>query len=139
MILIGVDLVTCQGGMQLEADYFRSCLYSAQLRFSGGTLAELTYGKGEGLWQRSRYMEVRGDQGCLSFDGNQGCLVTATGEQAIAAAPRQGLFQKDTQWVVEHLLTGQPLYATPEASLYSLRVAAAMQRSVESGQRVGVD
>ena len=130
--------VTCQGRMQLDSAHFRSCLYSAQLRFCGGALAELTYGKGEGLWQRSRYIEVRGAEGCLSFDGNQGCLVTAAGEQSIAAAPRQGLFQKDTHWVVEHLLTGKPLYVQPEESLYSLRVAAAMQQSVESGQRVMV-
>lgn len=134
-----VDHVTCQGGLQpLGMDYFHSCLYSAQLRFCSGALAELTYGKGEGLWQRHRYIEIRGDQGYLSFDGNQGCLVTAAGEQEIATAPRQGLFKKDTQWVLDHLLEGKPLYVQPEESLYALQVAAALQQAVQTGRRVTV-
>jgi biliverdin reductase len=124
--------------MEPAADYFRSCLYSAQLRFCNGTLAELTYGKGEGLWRRSRYIEARGDQGCLTFDGNRGTLITSSGEQTITAAPRQGLFQKDTQWVMDHLLTDKRLYVQPEESLYSLRVATALQRAVELGRRVQV-
>ncbi|MEM7067161.1 MAG: Gfo/Idh/MocA family oxidoreductase [Cyanobacteria bacterium P01_B01_bin.77] len=134
-----VDYVACQGGLQpLGTDYFHGCLYSAQLRFCHGALAELTYGKGEGLWQRHRYIEIRGDQGYLSFDGNQGCLITAAGEQEIAAAPRQGLFKKDTQWVVDYLLKGKPLYVQPEESLYALQVAAALQQSVQTGERVAV-
>ncbi|MEM9265873.1 MAG: Gfo/Idh/MocA family oxidoreductase [Cyanobacteria bacterium P01_F01_bin.13] len=134
-----VDYVTCQGMVQPpNADYFRSCVYSAQLRFCNGTLAELTYGKGEGLWQRSRYMEVRGNHGCLTFDGNHGWLITAAGEQTITATPRQGLFQKDTDWVMAYLLEGTPLYVKPEESLYALRVAAALQRAVDVGERVTV-
>lgn len=134
-----VDHVTCQGMVQPSGlDYFRRCVYSAQLRFCNGTLAELTYGKGEGLWQRSRYIEVRGEDGCLTFDGNQGCLVTASGEQSITAAPRQGLFHKDTHGVVDHLLNGTPLYVQPEQSLYSLRVAAKLQQAMELGQRMTV-
>ena len=134
-----VDEVTCQGRVQpANASYFRSCLYSAQLRFANGTLAELTYGKGEGLWQRSRYIEVRGDRGCLTFDSNHGCLVTADGEQTLTAEPRQGLFQKDTAWVIDHLLKGKPMYVQPEESLYSLRVAAALQQAFESGDSVQV-
>ncbi len=134
-----VDHVTCQGRVQPpDSDCFRRCLYSAQLRFRSGVLAELTYGKGEGLWQRSRHIEVRGDQGCLTFDGNQGCLLTAAGEQNVAAAPRQGLFQKDTHWVVDHLVAGKPLYLQPEESLYALQVAAALERATHTGERVKV-
>ena len=134
-----VEDVTCQGRVQpANASYFRSCLYSTQLRFSNGTIAELTYGKGEGLWQRSRYIEVRGDRGCLTFEGNHGCLVTADGEQTITAAPRQGLFQKDTDWVMDCLLKGKPMYVQPEESLYSLQVAAALQQALEVGERVQV-
>lgn len=133
-----VGSVTCQESMQLASGYFRHCLYSAQLRFKSGILAELTYGKGEGLWQRSRYIEVRGDQGCLSFDGNQGCLITADGERSIAAAPRQGLFQKDTRWVIDHLIDGRPLYVEPQESVYALQVAAALEQAAQSGTRVAV-
>lgn len=134
-----VDYVTCQGGMQPPgADYFQTCLYSAQLRFCQGALAELTYGKGEGLWQRHRYIEVRGNRGYLSFDGNQGRLITAAGEQAIAAAPRQGLFKQDTQRVLDYLLEGKPLYVQPEESLYALQVATALQQAVQTGKRVTV-
>ena len=132
-----VDHVACQGMMwPPNEDYFSRCLYSAQLCFGNGTLVELTYGKGECLWQRSRYMEIRGDRGCLTFDGNQGCLITLAGEQSVTAAPRQGLFQKDTQCVVDHLTTGKPLYVRPEESVYSLQVAAALEQAVLSGQRV---
>ena len=133
-----VDHVSCQGRVQPDSAYFRSCLYSAQLQFCNGALVELTYGKGEGLWQRSRYIEVRGDQGCLTFNGNEGRLVTAAGEQSIAAAPRQGLFHKDTYWVIDHLTDGQPMYVQPEESLYSLKVAAALEQAVISGERVKV-
>lgn len=136
-----VETVVCQGGVQPpDTQYFYRCLYSAQLMFCNGTLAELTYGKGEGVWQRSRYIEVRGDRGCLVFDGNQGCLTTAQGEQIISAAPRQGLFHKDTQRVVDYLLRERQLYVTPAESVYSLKVAAALQRSVELGAtKVRVD
>ncbi|MEM6254212.1 MAG: Gfo/Idh/MocA family oxidoreductase [Cyanobacteria bacterium P01_D01_bin.156] len=134
-----VETVICQGGVQpTETDYFKRCLYSAQLQFCNGVQAELTYGKGEGLWQRNRYIEVRGDQGCLVFDGDQGCLTTACRKQTIGATPRQGLFRKDTQWVIEHLLKGTPLYVEPEESVYSLQVATALQRSVELGKKVAV-
>lgn len=132
-----VDQVTCQEKLQMvDADYFCRCLYSAQLHFANGALAELTYGKGEGLWQRSRYIEIRGDQGCLAFEGNQGGVVTASGERSIAAAPRQGLFEKDTHWVLDHLIDGRPMYVTPEESLYSLRVATALEQAVRRGERV---
>ncbi|MGD1949988.1 MAG: Gfo/Idh/MocA family protein [Leptolyngbyaceae cyanobacterium] len=134
-----VEHVSCQSMVQpSDPGYFRSCLYSAQLQFCNGTLAELTYGKGEGLWQRSRYIEVRGSQGCLTFNGNEGALVTTAGEQVIEAAPRQGLFQKDTQWVVEHLTAGTPMYVQPEESLYSLRVATALEQAVKAGRRITV-
>ncbi|MEM9806248.1 MAG: Gfo/Idh/MocA family oxidoreductase [Cyanobacteria bacterium P01_D01_bin.56] len=135
-----VKTVMCQGGIQPpDAEFFRTCLYSAQLQFCNGALAELTYGKGEGLWQRNRYIEIRGDRGCLVFDGNQGCLTTSQGAHPVSAAPRQGLFHKDTQWVAEHLVTGKPLYISPEESLYSLRVAAALQQSVNLGKKVSVE
>ncbi|NEQ53801.1 MAG: Gfo/Idh/MocA family oxidoreductase [Leptolyngbya sp. SIO3F4] len=136
-----VDYVTCQSRIQPDSEdpnYFCNCLYSAQLRFCNDTLVELTYGKGEGLWQRVRYIEVRGDQGCLTFDGNHGCLTTAHGKQMIEAAPRQGLFQKDTHWVIDHLISGKSMYVQPEDSLYSLRVAAALQQAVKLGERVRI-
>ena len=134
-----VEHVSCQGGVQpSESGYFHRCLYSSRLRFCNGTLAEVTYGKGEGLWQRSRYIEVRGNQGCLTFDGNEGSLVTVDGTQEINAAPRQGLFQKDTQWVMDHLTANRALYVQPEESLYSLKVAAALEQAAISGERVRV-
>lgn len=133
-----VEHVSCQGTALPKSGYFSRCLYSGQLYFCNGALAELTYGKGEGLWQRSRYIEIRGEQGCLIFDNNQGHLTTAEGERLIEAAPRQGLFQKDTHCVVDYLLNGKSLYVQPEESLYALQVAAALQRSMALGERVSV-
>lgn len=133
-----VEYVTCQGSIKQQENYFSRCLYSAQLRFVQGTLGELTYGKGERLWERSRRLEIRGDQGYLEFDGDRGRLVSESGEQPVAVAPRQGLFKRDTEWVLDHLLEQRPLYVQPEASLYSLEVAAALENALASGTRVAV-
>lgn len=117
---------------------YRACLCTAQLRFQSGLLAEVTYGKGETLWQAERRFEVQGEQGALIFEGEQGRLVQAQGHQAIAVGSRRGLFAKDTAIVIEHLQQGTPLYVTAEASLYTLMVADAARRSAETGQTVAI-
>jgi biliverdin reductase len=84
-------------------------------------------------------MEVHGEKGALIFDGDQGTLVQAEGSQPIALGSRQGLFAKDTAMVLDYLIDGIPLYVTPEASLYTLKVAAAAQRSAETGQTITLE
>ncbi|NET35657.1 MAG: Gfo/Idh/MocA family oxidoreductase [Cyanothece sp. SIO1E1] len=118
---------------------FVACMCVAKLRFSSGLLAEIAYGKGETLWQSSRKMEVHGDQGALIFEADQGKLIQAETETPIELGSRRGLFAKDTQMVLTHLTTGTPLYVTPEASLYALKVADAARRSAETGQTVSLD
>lgn len=47
---------------------------------------------------------------------------------------RRGLFTKDTAMVLDHLTIGTPLYVTPAASLYRLKVADAAKQSAKPQQ-----
>ncbi|HEY9880122.1 MAG TPA: Gfo/Idh/MocA family oxidoreductase [Leptolyngbyaceae cyanobacterium] len=136
-----VETVACQNRYDGEAessDQYTTCLCTAQLRFTSGLLAEVTYGKGEAIWTSARHMEIHGSQGGLVFEGDQGRLTTPSGEQLIEVGSRRGLFAKDTTAVLDALTQGTPLYVTPEASLYALRVADAARRSAETGEVVRV-
>lgn len=135
-----VSQVFCQSRFEIDSEesYYSSCLCSAQLIFQNGTIAEITYGKGDQFWTYSRRMEIQGTQGSLIFDRDQGTLTTEKGTIALEVPPRKGLFAQDTQQVLDFLTTGQPLYIKPEESLYALKVADALRRSSESGQPVRI-
>lgn len=122
----------------LVTSYYSTCLCTAHLRFKSGLLAEVTYGKGEALWQAKRTFEVQGATGALIFEGEQGTLIRAEGNEAIAIGSRRGLFAKDTAMVLDHLTSSTPLYITPEASLYTLKVADAAQQSAATGNAVEI-
>lgn len=135
-----VETVACQNRYAGGQDgFYATCLCTAQMRFSSGLLAEVTYGKGEALWEAVRRMEVQGSQGGLVFDGDSGSLINAAGTHPIEVGARRGLFAKDMAMVLDHLTTGAPLYVTPEASLYTLRVADAARRAAEQGQVIQVE
>ncbi|MEP0803431.1 Gfo/Idh/MocA family protein [Funiculus sociatus] len=119
-----------------EPPFYKSCLCTAQLKFTSGVVAEVVYGKGENLWQPSRSFEVHGEQGGLMFDGDEGKLIKDDETTPIEVGGRRGLFAKDTGMVLDYLIEGTPLYVTPEASLYALKVADAARRSAETGQTV---
>ncbi|NJP12213.1 MAG: Gfo/Idh/MocA family oxidoreductase [Leptolyngbyaceae cyanobacterium RU_5_1] len=119
--------------------HYTTCLCTAQLRFKTGVLAEVTYGKGEALWQAERKFEVQGEKGALILDGDQGTLVQADGSHAIAVGGRRGLFAKDTALVLDHLTTEAPLYVSPAASAYTLKVADAARRSAETGATIALE
>lgn len=134
-----VDTVSCQNRYwRLSEGYYTGCLCIAQLRFSSGLIADVLYGKGETVWQAERKLEVQGEKGGLVFEGDRGNLIDAEGTHEIEVGTRRGLFVKDTEAVLSHLTTGTPLYVAPEASLYTLRVADAAQRSAETNQVVRV-
>jgi biliverdin reductase len=119
-------------------DYYITCLCTAHLRFKTGVLAEVTYGKGEALWQAERNFTVQGEKGSLVFEGERGRLIQADGSHSLDVGPRRGLFAQDMALVLDHLSTGSPLYVTPEASLYTLRVADAARRSAAMGETVAI-
>ncbi len=127
-----------QSPSKLPDSYFSTCLCTAHLQFKTGLLAAVTYGKGEALWIAERKFEVQGEKGGLLFDGDQGTLVQACGNQPIPVAGRRGLFAKDTAMVLDYLTMGTPLYVNPEASLYTMKVAEAAQRSLLTGQTVAI-
>ncbi len=134
-----VASVTCctQSISNVEnANYFTSILSSARLRFENGVIAELTYGKGEGLWAYHRDIEVQGSLGAMVFVGNEGQLMTAEGARKIAIAPRKGLFVKDTTYVLDYLTQGSPLYVSAAESVYALSVGDALRRASESGETI---
>jgi biliverdin reductase len=120
------------------AEYFKQVRCVAQIRFQSGLIAEVLYAKGEQTWRSQRSMEVEGDRGALIFDGDQGSLLSAAGETPIEVGSRRGLFAKDTAYVLDALLDGQPLYVTPQESLYALQVAAAAAESAQTGELVQV-
>ncbi|NET00961.1 MAG: Gfo/Idh/MocA family oxidoreductase [Sphaerospermopsis sp. SIO1G1] len=118
---------------ETETDYYQTCLCTAQLCFKSGLLAQVIYGKGETIWQSERKLEVHGENGGLILDGNQAMFVQMGETKMIDMGARRGLFAKDTTMVLDHLFHGQPLYVTPEASLYTLKVASAASQAAATG------
>ncbi len=134
-----VEAATCctqVARSETDKAYFKSILSSGRLQFESGVIAELTYGKGENLWGYCREIEAQGRKGALSFSGNKGVLTTIAGEEAIAVAPRRGLFVQDTKQVLDYLTEGVPLYVSAEESLYALKVGDALRRASISGETV---
>lgn len=130
--------VTCQSRFwdAPEAGYFRGCFCNAQLQFQNGLMADTVYAKGEICWQGDRSFVLHGDQGTLSFDGEQGKLIRGEEITDLEVGSRRGLFAMDTQKVLDHLFNGSPLYVQPEASLYALQVAEAAYQSSKQGKTI---
>jgi biliverdin reductase len=135
-----VTQVSCQTNylhsQNLAQGYYAACMCSAQLQFASGLIADIIYGKGESLWVPERKLEVQGDRGALVFDGENGRLINAQGEQSLETAGRRGLFAKDTTAVLDYLLDGTPLYVNIQDSLYTLKVAEAARKAAETNQTV---
>lgn len=132
-----VATVSCQNRYWgADSEFYTACLCTAQLRFTSGVVAEVTYGKGETLWQNKNQFEVHGEKGGLIFDQQEGILVQAEKTTPIEVGTRRGLFAKDTDMVLDRLFTGSPLYVTPEASFYALKVADAARRSAQTGETI---
>ncbi len=136
-----VERVACEARFWPQGDRpgaYTACVCTAHLRFKQGVVADVTYAKGETIWQANRSMEVHGSQGALVFQGDRGCLITALEQQELTVPTRQGLFVKDTALVLDHLTQGHPLYVQPTESLYTLQVAAAAQQAAETGRVITI-
>ncbi|MCU0523654.1 MAG: Gfo/Idh/MocA family oxidoreductase [Elainella sp. Prado103] len=132
-----VTTVHCQARFwQRDAEFYHSCLCTAQFKFASGLVAELTYGKGEAIWQSLRALEIHGEHGAIFVNGDQGQLVNLTETRSLNLGTRRGLFAKDTASVLDYLTVGAPLYVSLDASLSALQVADAARRSAESGQPI---
>ncbi len=133
-----VAQVSCQTRFQPadRSDFYHTCLCTAQLQFVNGLIAELTYGKGDRLWQSGRSLEIQGEQGGIFVDGDQGRLVRLSDTQFLDLGSRRGLFAKDTVMVLDHLINQSPLYVSLTESLYALQVADAARQSAEQGQPI---
>jgi biliverdin reductase len=136
-----IESINCNnqywGGM---GDYYTTCLCAAQFRFKNSSaIGEIAYGKGEGLWQGSRKFEVHGANGALIFDGDEGVLLQAGTSTPLDLGARKGLFAKDLELVLDHLIDGKPNYVMPAASLATLRVADAARISAETRRTVVID
>jgi biliverdin reductase len=136
-----IESINCQnqywGGV---GDYYKTCLCTAQLRFKNtNAIGEVVYGKGEGLWQNARKFEVHGADGALIFDGDEGVFIQDGISTQLDLGARKGLFAKDLELVLDHLIDGKPNYVTPAASLATLRVADAARISAETRRMVVID
>lgn len=130
-----VESVSCYSQFwDAQPDFYHACLCSAQLRFKNGIVAEAVYGKGETFWQPENTFTVYGETGTLIFTPESGQVIKGDTVKSIEVGSRRGLFARDTTMVLDYLLEGQPLYVTPEASLYTLKVADALRISAETGQ-----
>jgi len=135
-----VSSVTCQLsylGQDLPRR-FNSCICNAQLRFTSGAIADVSYKKGESFWTPERSLEIQGSKGAILFAGDSGKLVTTDGEEILTADPSRGLFKQDTENVLDHLFHGVPLYTTAESAIYALAVACAAEKSASTGHAVTV-
>lgn len=136
-----IESISCNnqywGGV---GDYYKTCLCTAQFRFKNNSaIGEIAYGKGEGLWQGSRKFEVHGDKGALVFDGDEGVFIRDGDSTPLDLGARKGLFAKDLEIVLDHLIDGKPNYVTPAASLATLRVADAARIAAETRRTVVID
>lgn len=130
-----VEAVNCRSRFWDTTDgYYSACLCAAQLKFKGGLIAEITYGKGETVWTKERTFELHGDGGTLVFKGETGMLVRGEEKTPIEFEGRRGLLKKDMRMAIDSVLEGTPMYVSPEASLYALQVADAARISSETGQ-----
>lgn len=120
----------------VDQDYYRACLTTAQLHFAQGAIAETIYGKGEVFSRAENNFTIYGEKGTLIFGTDKGQLIQGERIEEIEVPARKGLFAKDTKMVIDHLLDGVPLYIQPTATLYTLQVAEAIQKSAELQQVV---
>ncbi|MGC1247008.1 MAG: Gfo/Idh/MocA family oxidoreductase [Spirulinaceae cyanobacterium] len=116
-----------------EPGYYKACLCNAHLQFKNGIIGEVVYGKGETFWHGGRTFEIYGDRGTLIFEVAKGTLIKGEQKTPIELGSRRGLFAKDTKMVLDHLYDHTPLYVTPQASYYALKVADAVRQSAETG------
>ncbi|BAQ65981.1 Gfo/Idh/MocA family protein [Geminocystis sp. NIES-3709] len=135
-----VDSVSCFARFwdAMESGYFSACWCQAQLQFKNNMMVCLNYGKGNQFQSNDRTLEIYGDRGTLIFDGEKGKIKRGDEEIAIEVASRRGLFTQDTTLVLEHLLTGKPLYINNTDSAYSLKVAQASLKSFQNKEIVRV-
>ena len=136
-----IDSINCNnqywGGV---GDYYKTCLCTAQFRFKNSSaIGEVVYGKGEGLRQNSRKFEVHGENGALIFDGDEGVLIQDGISTSLNLSARKGLFTKDLEFVLDHLLDAKPNYVNPAASVGTLRVADAARLSAETRRNIVVN
>ena len=135
-----VERVSCQlryDGPHLPTT-FSSCVCSAQLAFTNGAIADLTYAKGEHLWRSRRTIEVHGSQGSIQLGEDRNIVIRDNGVRTVSVGSRRGLFYRDTRDVIQHLLEGGPLYADASDSLHSLEVALAAQTAAQTNQTVSL-
>ena len=136
-----VDRVFCQNRYWnvADTDYFTACFCHAQLNFTKGIVADITYGKGDTFWWGHRTFEIHGDRGTLLFEGEKGQLIKDKEITSIPVTSRRGLFAKDTTMVLDYLFEKKPLYVEPAASLYAVKVADAAYQSSLQGKTVNVE
>lgn len=135
-----VERVACQLHYETvgQSDRYLSCMCNAQLDFTSGTTATVTYGKGESVWQSQRKFELHAQNGGLLVDGDRADLIRADRAYPMKTGARRGLFYQDTRCVMDYLCEGSPLYVSARESLHSLSVAIAAAEAAKTRQVVSL-
>ncbi|WP_218081708.1 Gfo/Idh/MocA family protein [Anthocerotibacter panamensis] len=135
-----IDWVSCCNTYTgLEGGYFASCHCSALLHFTQGTIGEVTYAKGAGVWRAQVLIDLQGTGGNLHLEGDTLTVLSTEPPRTFPIGSRKGLFRKDTSLVLDHLLMDQQLYISLEQALYALKVAAACEQSALTGKAIVLD
>lgn len=117
---------------------YHTGICTAQLRFTSGLIADVSYGKGEAIWQSERSLDIHGDRALLQVGTTEGRIVTVDAETPLTVGGRRGLFAKDTAMVLDHLTEKRLMYVTVESTTYALRVADAIRRACVTGKTVNI-
>ena len=75
----------------------------------------------------------------MIFDGDEGVFIQDGTSTPLDLGARKGLFAKDLELVLDHLIDGKPNYVTPAASLATLRAADAARISAQTRRMVTID
>ena len=125
-----------KGKQTVQGDYTL-----AVARFADGTIGHLEGSLAEKSAFHMSY-EIAGDAGLLTYDSRrakvlEARLVTAQGLVSLSEAPqREGPFAREIRTFVEALESGRTYEVSGEEALPALRYAAAVEKSIQSGEPV---
>ena len=119
--------------------YFTACYCQAQLQFQNQMYVHITYGKGEKFKISDRTLEIYGDEGTLRFVGEKGEILRGKEKIEIGVGSRRGLFNQDTEMVIDRLRNNTPLYIDNRQSAYSLKVAQACEEAYQQQQIISIE
>lgn len=117
---------------------FQGCFAMTTLFFSGGAIGHVIYGKGAGVIERRRAVEIIGIKGRVIVEEGRVLREQSGQREEIAVPAPQALFAQDT----EHFLMevrGEALpYITPEEARRAVAVAVTAEQAAQTGRSIAL-